>query len=269
MADLALNQGKEFTCPNCAETVKFEAKTCRFCGQVLNSAVKMGFPEFYYKSADNLSHEWLMYDYVNHVLPGYGGSLTAPNVIGNLLNFGSLDEYEDYQKVRRAMRTREAELAGGEIDASREFPDATPDYWSDAKPEQRALYLTRRYVEVAQDYTKRFRGEDKRQDPSHLEWVISELGKLAELAEKAPTPLDDYAAHFRSEASNCAEQLDLLGQGRTMSDGRSASEKIEDALGRLQSPASTAIHSSSGSSSIFKPLGVVIGLVVLALIFLG
>ena len=44
----------DFVCPQCAETVKYEAKVCRFCGQILNAAVKRGYPEFYAKSLDNL-----------------------------------------------------------------------------------------------------------------------------------------------------------------------------------------------------------------------
>jgi hypothetical protein len=264
-----LRQDKELKCPNCAETVKFEAKACRFCGQVLNDAVKRGFPEFYHHSKDNLSREWLLYDYVDHVLPGYGGSLTAPNVFGNLLNYGTLEEYDDYQKVRRAMRAREAELAGGEIDASPDLPDSTPHYWSEAKPEQRALYLVRRYVELAQDYTKRFGGKDMRQDPSHLEHAISELGKLADLAERSPLLMDGYAVHFRSEIENCIEQLNLLGQGRSLADGRSASEKIREAMGRVEASRSVAAPEASSPSSFLKPLAVVMGFLLLGWFLLG
>jgi hypothetical protein len=238
-----------FKCPNCAETVKSEAKSCRFCGQILNGAVKRGFPEFYSRSSDDLSLEWLLHDYVKHFLPEHKGSLTAPSVIGNLLSYGELDEYEDYKKIRYAMRSREAELAGGEIDGSPDLPDTTPDRWSETKPEQKALYLTRRYVEIAQDYTKLFSDKDMRQDPAHMEWAISELTKLVDLADDTSSSMEAYADHFRSEIRNCSEQLDLLRQSKTMTDGRSASERLDDALGRVD--ASTPPSQSDDFEVIF------------------
>ena len=228
----------DFKCPSCAEIVKLEAKSCRFCGQTLNTAVKKGYPEFYSRSADDLSLEWLLHDYVRFAIPNHNGSLTAPSVIGNLLSYGELDEYEDYKKIRHAMRTRKAELAGGEIDASPDLPDTTPTRWSEAKVEQKALYLTRRYVEIAQDYTKLFSDKDMRQDPAHMEWAIGELTKLVDLAEGTDKSLESYADHFRGEIKNCQEQLDLLGQSKTMTDGRSPSERLDEALRKANSSTS-------------------------------
>ena len=255
-----------FVCPTCAEKIKYEAKSCRFCGQVLNKAVKKGFPEFYGHSMHDLSLEWLKYDYVNHVLPEYGGSLTAPSLMGNLLNYSDLEEYDEYKKVRDVMRAREAELAGGDIDTSPNFPDATPNYWLEAKTEQRALYLTRRYVEIAQQYTKRFSGRDLRQDPENIQWAIAEFEKLIELAEKTDPPLEEYTSHFREEIERCSEQLNMLQQGRSLSEGNcSAVDNVSEALSRLEG----ASRPKTPSASEKKPnivMWVIVAVVALAVL---
>jgi hypothetical protein len=261
-----MNQPNEFVCPNCAETVKFEAKTCRFCGQVLNNAVKNGFPEFYTHAMNDLSLEWLIYDYVKHVLPNYGGSLTAPSLIGNLLSSGDLSEYEEYKLVKNAMRSREGELVGGEI--GYELPNPTSSYWLDAKPEQRALCLARRYVEVAQDYTKLFGGKDSREDPKNMNFAIAEFGKMIELAESANPPMEDYASHFRQEIQTCSEHLDMLQRNQsTMGGGQAVQQIRSESQSRSTIGSNTAPAPSKKSPGALWLIIAAIAIILIILIF--
>ena len=253
-----MNEPKEFTCPNCAETVKFEARACRFCGQALNGAVKQGFPEFYTKVAmHDLSLDWLLTDYVNHVLPGdYGGALTAPLIIGNLLHSGTLNEYEEFKLVREAIEARETELTGRSADW--DLPEPTSVYWLEAKPELRALRLVRKYLELASDYTKLFSGKDSREEPKNFQHAIVVFGKLIELAESADPPMQDFAAHFREEIETCREHLAELEQRQSIA--------VEDK--RIEENHLNAHRSSRGDSSKVKVWAIVVGIGIVVFIFM-
>lgn len=211
-----------FTCPKCAEKVKYEAKECRFCGQVLNKAVKRGFPEFYVEALVDLDLWRLKYDYIKHANPDFNGSITAPSILGNLFSYGELDEYYEYQPVIDAMRAREAVLAGGDPESTPGHPDRTPNYWKEANREQQALYLTRRYLEIAQQYTKTFGDRDLRQDPDNMDWAIGEFRKLIDLAEQTDLSTEEYADHFRGEIDRCTEQRVKALQGQKSLSGNTS-----------------------------------------------
>lgn len=256
-----------FICPTCAEKVKYDAKACRFCGQILNRAVKLGYPEFYVEALNDLDLWRLKYDYIKHANPDFNGSITAPSILGNLFSYGKLDEYNDYQVVIDAMRARESALAGGDSNSTSGYPDRTPNYWKEAKPEQRALYLVRKYLEIAQQYTKTFSGRDLRQDPENLDWAIGELRELVDLAEQTDLSKEEYADHFRGEIVRCTEQKGELQQRGTLSErNRSLASDASSAVGRLE------YSSSSGNTTgPAKKPNVVLWMVVIivALVVLG
>ena len=120
------------------------------------------------------------------------------------------NEYDEYRLVINAMLSREAELAGREIDLARSLPRPDSDYWAEAKPEQRSLCLVRRYIELSSDYTKLFSDRECRNDPSTIEFTKHALESLVELAENANPPMDDYAWHFRDEIEVCDNRLHII-----------------------------------------------------------
>jgi ankyrin repeat protein len=226
-----------FTCPNCAEKVKHEAKTCRFCGQVLNRAVKLGYPEFYVEALSDLDLWRLKYDYIKHANPDFDGSITATSIVGNLFNYGSLDEYYEYQPIIDAMRARECVLAGGDPNSTPDYPERTPNYWEQASSEQQALYLTRKYLEIAQQFTKTFGGRDLRQEPDNLNWAIEELRKLTDLADQTDLSSEEYADHFRGEIERCADQRDEV-------------ENLPPRAARTDTAASSALAATTPSDNL-------------------
>jgi hypothetical protein len=193
-------------CPSCAEEIKEEAKKCRFCGELINDAVRQGYPHFYSQLLScGFDYDSLMLDYGYHLYPdqGFGDCcFAAKDALRNIDN-----EIGDDGKAKTYHREK-----------LKRFRAALADRWTglpEDSSERRALLKMSCYLELIGEFLKirEYPEEDPFQSPEKLQWYIPGFKRMKDsLGELHPKLRSDLEYRIDLATQWCERHLKTITQ---------------------------------------------------------